>query len=193
MRIAIFSGSFNPIHNGHLAIAQEVINQGAADELWFLVSPRNPLKLDKDLWLEEDRLMMVKLAIENRPGMVASDFEFNLPRPSYTIHTLGKLKEKFPQHQFLLLIGSDNLSIFQKWFNYQKIVDEFGLIVYPRPCFPIDLTRIFTNIKVISAPFIDLSATSIRKKLSKGEPISDVVPEKVNHYIHKYLIDNIQQ
>ena len=100
MRIAIFSGSFNPIHNGHLSIAQEVISQGAADELWFLVSPRNPLKLDKDLWPEADRLNMVKLAIENSPGMKVSDFEFNLPRPSYTIHTLERLKEAFPQHLF---------------------------------------------------------------------------------------------
>lgn len=190
MRIAVFSGSFNPIHNGHIAVAQEVLSQGAADEVWFLVSPRNPLKLDKDLWPETDRLAMVKIAIENRPGMVVSDFEFNLPRPSYTIHTLEKLKEQYPQNQFSLLIGGDNLNIFHKWFKYKKIIDDFGLIVYPRPCFPIDLTLFFTNIKVISAPFIDLSATLIRKKLSEGETISEFVPEKVDQYIHKYLIDN---
>lgn len=164
--------------------------QGAADELWFLVTPRNPLKLDTDLWPEADRLEMVKLAIENKPGMVASDFEFNLPRPSYTIYTLNRLKEKFPQHQFLLLIGGDNLAIFHNWFNYEKIIADFGLIVYPRPPFFADLNQKFKNITVISAPFIDLSATFIREKLSEDEPILDFVPEKVNQYIHKYLIIN---
>jgi nicotinate-nucleotide adenylyltransferase len=187
MRIAIFSGSFNPIHNGHLSIAQEVISQGAADELWFLVSPRNPLKLDKDLWPEADRLNMVKLAIENSPGMKVSDFEFNLPRPSYTIHTLERLKEAFPQHLFFLLIGGDNLAIFHKWYNFQKIIDEFGLIVYPRPHFTMDSTLISTNITMISAPFIDLSATAIRSKLTKGESITEYVPEDVEKYIKLHM------
>ena len=187
MKIAVFSGSFNPIHNGHLAIAQEVISQGAADELWFMVSPHNPFKLDKDLWPEEDRLTMVRLAIENRPGMVVSDFEFNLPRPSYTIFTLEKLKEAFPQHQFFLLIGGDNLSIFHKWYNFQKIINEYGLIVYPRPNFPIRPTFESTNITIITAPFIDLSATEIRSKLTKGESIAEYVPKKVAEYINLHL------
>jgi len=187
MRIAIFSGSFNPVHNGHLAIAHEVIAQGAADELWFLVSPRNPLKLDTDLWPEEDRLMMVKLAIENVPGMVVSDFEFNLPRPSYTINTLNRLKERFPQHQFLLLIGGDNLSIFHKWLDYQKIITEFGLIVYPRPGFPIENILLNPNITIVSAPLIDISASFIRKKITAGEAIAAFVPFKVDSYIHENL------
>ena len=187
MRIAIFSGSFNPIHNGHLAIAQEVIVHGAADELWFMVSPRNPLKLDKDLWPEEDRLNMVKLAIENMPGMKVSDFEFSLPRPSYTIHTLERLKEAFPQHEFFLLIGGDNLVIFHKWYSFQKIIDEFGLIVYPRPHFPIDSSLNFPNITIISAPFIDLSATKIRDKLTNCESITKYVPDKVAKYIKLHM------
>ena len=183
MRIAIFSGSFNPIHNGHLAIARETLSQGAADELWFLVSPQNPLKKDLDLLPETDRLTMVKLAIENEPQMKASDFEFHLPRPTYTIKTLENLKVSYPQHQFKLLIGSDNLAIFHKWFEYQKIIAEFGLIVYPRPGFNTERLPKFPNTTIISAPLINLSATEIREKLTNGESVTGMVPEKVDLFL----------
>ena len=186
MRIAIFSGSFNPIHNGHLAIAREVLAQGATDELWFLVSPQNPFKKDLDLLPETDRLMMVKLAIENEKGMKASDFEFHLTRPTYTIHTLEKLRENYPEHQFRLLIGGDNLAVFHKWFEYKRIIDEFGLIVYPRPEFDTESLPVFPNTTIISAPLIDLSATEIRKKLVKGESITDMVPEKVAMFLKQH-------
>jgi len=187
MRIAIFSGSFNPIHNGHLAIAREVLAQGAADELWFLVSPQNPLKKNLDLLLEADRLAMVKLAIENERGMKASDYEFHLPRPTYTIKTLESLKANYPQHQFKLLIGGDNLAIFHKWFEYQRIIDEFGLIVYPRPEFNIENLPKFPNTTIIPAPLIDLSATEIREKLTKGESITGMVPEKVALFLYECI------
>jgi len=186
MQIAIFSGSFNPIHNGHLAIAHEVLAQGAADELWFLVSPQNPLKKEFDLLPETDRLEMVKLAIEDEKGMKASDFEFHLPRPTYTINTLEKLKEKYPEHQFKLLIGGDNLAIFHNWFEYQRIIDEFGLIVYPRPGFNIESLPKFSNTTIITAPLIDLSATEIRNKLAHGESILEMVPEKVAVFLDQY-------
>ena len=185
MRIAIFSGSFNPVHNGHLAVAKEVIYQGLADELWFLVSPQNPLKRDFDLMAEEDRLKMVELAIENEKGLVASNFEFHLPRPSYTIHTLEKLKTTYPQHEFSLLIGSDNLSIIHKWVEYRRIITEFGLIVYPRPGFQINENFRFSNIRFVSAPLIDISATEIRRKLAKGESVSGMVPEKVDLFLQQ--------
>ena len=186
MRIAIFSGSFNPIHNGHLAIAREILAQGAADELWFLVSPQNPLKKNIDLFPETDRLMMVELAIENEKGMKASDFEFHLPRPTYTIHTLEKLRKNYPEHQFKLLIGGDNLAIFHKWFEYKRIIDEFGLIVYPRPEFDTENLPVFPNTIIISAPLIDLSATEIREKLVKEESISEMVPEKVAMFLKQH-------
>ena len=185
MRIAIFSGSFNPIHNGHLAIAREVLAQGAADELWFLVSPQNPLKKNIDLLPETDRLKMVKLAIENEKGMKASDFEFHLPRPTFTINTLEKLKSKYPQLQFKLLIGGDNLAIFHRWVEYQRIMDEFGLIVYPRPEFNTEGLPTFSNTILISAPLINLSATEIREKLNKGESIAEMVPGKVAIYLQQ--------
>ena len=187
MRIAIFSGSFNPIHNGHLAIAHEVLTQGAADELWFLVSPQNPLKKNIRLFPETDRLEMVKLAIENETGMKASDFEFHLPRPTYTINTLEKLREKYPEHQFKLLIGGDNLIIFHKWVEYERIIDEFGLIVYPRPDFDTESLPKFPNTTIITAPLINLSATEIREKLVKGESITGMVPEKVADFLQQQI------
>jgi len=187
MQIAIFSGSFNPIHNGHLAIAREVLAQGAAEELWFLVSPQNPLKKNIGLLPETDRLEMVKLAIEDEKGMMASDFEFHLPRPSYTINTLEKLRENYPEHQFKLLIGGDNLAIFHKWVEYQRIKDEFGLIVYPRPESNIEDLPQFPNTTIISAPLIDLSATEIREKLYKGESIVGMVPEKVALFLNNRI------
>lgn len=183
MRIAIFSGSFNPVHNGHLTIAREVLSQGAADELWFLVSPQNPLKKDTDLMSEQDRLQMVELAIENEQGMLASDFEFHLPRPTYTIRTLDSLKITYPQHEFSLLIGGDNLAIIYKWFEYKRIIAEFGLIVYPRPGFENMGSAPFPNITFISAPLIDISATEIRRKLAMGESISGMVPGKVDLFL----------
>ena len=179
MRIAIFSGSFNPIHNGHLAIAREVLKQGAADELWFLVSPQNPLKRNSDLMDEKMRLKMVELAIEDEPGMKASDFEFHLPRPSYTIRTLENLRIANPQHQFTLLIGGDNLSIIHKWVEYRRIIAEFGLIVYPRPGFMNQESLLFSNTTFVTAPLIDISATEIREKLKNGEDITGMVPGKV--------------
>ena len=187
MRIAIFSGSFNPIHNGHLIIAREVLEQGVADELWFLVSPQNPFKKNLKLLPEADRLTMVKIAIENEQHMKASDYEFYLPRPTYTIHTLENLKLNYPQHQFLLLIGGDNLAIFDKWYGYKRILGEFGLIVYPRTGFQNDGLAKFPNTTVISAPLINLSATVIRENLCKGESIAGMVPEKVEEYLIKQL------
>lgn len=186
MKIAIFSGSFNPIHNGHKAVAREVLVQSAADELWFLVSPQNPLKKNLDLLPEKDRLEMVKLTIENEPAMRASDFEFHLPRPNYTINTLEKLKINYPGNQFKLLIGGDNLAIFHKWFEYQRIINEFGLIVYPRKGFNTGSLPKFQNTTFINAPLIDLSATEIREKLTLGESIKGMVSEKVEKYLINY-------
>ena len=183
MKIAIFSGSFNPVHNGHMAIAREVLAQGAAEELWFLISPQNPLKNEGDLIAENERLKMVELAIENEVGMKASDFEFHLPRPTYAIRTLERLKVTYPQHAFSLLIGGDNLAIIHKWIEYQQIIDDFGLIVYPRPGFENNVNTQFSNITFISAPLIDISATEIRRRLANGESISRMVPERVAKFL----------
>jgi len=187
MRIAVYSGSFNPVHNGHLAIAQKVIDQAGVDELWFLISPQNPLKKNSDLWPENDRLSMVKLAIEDKPQMKASDYEFHLPRPTFTINTLDSLKSDFPQHDFILLVGGDNLSIIHQWYHYQRILDDYGLIVYPRPGYATDLFTDDPNVQIITAPFIPISATRIRQKILNGESIEDLVPHKVAEYIRERI------
>lgn len=190
MRIAVYSGSFNPVHNGHLAIAQKVIDQAGVDELWFLISPQNPLKKNSDLWPENDRLSMVKLAIEDKPRMKASDYEFHLPRPTFTINTLDSLKSDFPQHDFVLLMGGDNLSIIHQWYHYQRILDDYGLIVYPRPGYATDLFKDDPNVQIITAPFIPISATGIRQKILNGESIEDLVPHKVAEYIRELIKDS---
>lgn len=183
MRVAIYSGSFNPIHNGHLAIAQNVLGKGSIDEVWFMISPQNPLKKESDLWPENDRYSMVKLAIENEPRMKVSDYEFQLPRPTFTINTLDGLKSDFPQHDFVLLVGGDNLSIIHRWYKYQRILDDFGLIVYPRPGYSIQNFMELPNVQIIAAPLLQISATGIRRKIHLGESIEDLVPTKVAEYI----------
>ena len=127
MKIAIYSGSFNPIHNGHIAVAEAALDNGF-DEVWLVVSPKNPHKNEEDLWPFNDRLKMAELAIANRSGLKVSDCENKLPRPSYTINTLNFLKKTYPENEFKLLIGGDNLLKFQSWKDHQHIVDEFGLM-----------------------------------------------------------------
>lgn len=187
MKIAIYAGSFNPIHNGHLAIAREVLHQGAAEQVWFLVSPQNPLKVNSHLWAEHDRLEMVRLAIEGEPNMIASDYEFHLPRPSYTIRTLDALKKDFPTHQFVLLIGGDNLSIFHKWVEYLRIISDFGLIVYPRPGYESADFMTLENTTYLTAKLLDISATELREKAKKGESIDALTPSKVADYLKRLL------
>ena len=189
MRIAIFSGSFNPIHNGHLAIAREVLNQNAAAEVWFLVSPQNPLKKGIELWPQEVRMEMVKMAIEHEPKFKASDFEFYLPSPSYTITTLDKLKDAFPNYDFILLIGGDNLYNFHKWYSYKRIAEEYGLIVYPRPGYPDKETTEYPNVEFIKAPLLEVSATIIRSRLHENKSVTDFVPEKVAEFIYTHFND----
>ncbi len=183
MKIAIYSGSFNPIHNGHLAIAREALKAGI-DELWFVVSPHNPLKNDSDLWPEADRLAMVRLALEGESCMKASDYEFHLPRPSYTIDTLDRLKNDFPQHKFILLIGGDNLANFHKWKNYERIIEEYGLIVYPRPGHHSHFEN-HPNVRLIQAPLLDISSTEIRRRLQNQEAIDQMVPVKAAQYLYR--------
>jgi nicotinate-nucleotide adenylyltransferase len=133
MRIGLFFGSFNPIHIGHLIIANIMAENSDLQAVWFVVSPQNPFKKSKTLLHEFDRLDMVEMAITDNPKLKAIDIEFHLPRPSYTIDTLTVIQEKYPQHIFSLIIGEDNLGQFSKWKNYQQILEYFGLYVYPRP------------------------------------------------------------
>ncbi len=189
MRVGLFFGSFNPIHMGHLIVAQAVREMTDLDEVWFVVSPQNPFKKNKTLLHEFDRLDMVKAAIEDNYNFRASDIEFNMPRPSYTIDTLVYLKEKHPQHHFKLLIGEDNLVSFHKWKNYKSILSDYGLIVYPRPHNG-RIEQVFDNVLQVDAPKIDISATLIRKLIKEGKSPKYLLPEKVLDLVksRKYYI-----
>ena len=183
MEIGLFFGSFNPIHAGHLIIAQAVLQEADLREVWFIVSPQNPLKKNQSLAHEFDRYEMVQLAIADNPHFRVSDIEFRMKRPSYTIDTLVRLSEKYPAHRFRLIMGMDNLQIFSKWKNSQEILNNYGIIIYPRPgSVHSELTN-HTNIQLIESPLLDISATYIRKCIRSGKTIKYLVPESVEDYI----------
>lgn len=171
IRTGIFGGSFNPIHIGHLALANYLCEFEELDELWFLISPQNPLKEQLDLWPDAFRLKLVQAAVRNYPRFRASDFEFHLPRPSYTIHTLDKLKEAYPEHAFELIVGSDNWACFNQWKEPERIVAENRVLIYPRPGYPVDAGTLPENVRVVDAPLLDISSTFIREALSAGRDI----------------------
>ena len=170
MKIGIYGGSFNPIHFGHIGLAQWVIEHTDLDELWLMVSPNNPLKDKNILADEQDRLREAKEAIEQLGdkgiGIVVSDFEFTLPRPTYTANTLRELQKRYPEHDFTLIIGEDNLEIFDKWREYQYILDNYRIFVYPRhDCSPYSLPTAKDLQVLTGAPYFDISSTYLRKNL----------------------------
>lgn len=181
MKIGLFFGSFNPIHIGHLIIANILQDQTDLDEIWFIISPQNPFKKRNSLLHEFDRLRMVELAIGDHYKFRACDIEFNMPTPSYTIDTLTYLSDRHPQHQFRLVIGGDNLKHFHKWKNSQQILEFFGLYVYPRPGESHVLDH--ENVRYINSPMIDISATFIRETIKNGHSVKYLLPPMVEEYI----------
>jgi nicotinate-nucleotide adenylyltransferase len=181
MKIGLFFGSFNPIHIGHQIIANVMVDQTDLDEVWFVVSPQNPFKSPRSLIHEQDRFKMVELAIDDHYRFKASDVEFHMPRPSYTIDTLTYLSEKYPAHEFKLIIGGDNLNHFHKWKNSDQILEQYGLYVYPRP----GKNKVIDhpNVRYVDAPMIDVSATFIRKSLKEGFSVKYLLHPKVEEYI----------
>ena len=183
MEVGLFFGSFNPIHIGHMIIAQTVFESTGIEELWFVVSPQNPFKRNKSLLHEFDRLDLVEMAIRENPKFKTCDVEFHMPKPSYTIDTLILLSEKHPNCRFRLIMGEDNLLHFNKWKNSQQILEHFGLIVYPRPG-QIDVKLDATdNIEFVKSPLLDISATFIRNAIKEGRSIKYLVPESVERQI----------
>lgn len=183
MKIGLFFGSFNPVHNGHLIIANYVCETTELEKVWLVVSPQNPLKQKETLLREYDRLHLINLAIEDNKNLRASNIEFKLPKPSYTIDTLTYLKEKYPQHEFSLIMGSDNLETLHKWKNYELILQNYPIYVYNRR--DVDTNPFPKNkqIQFLNFPFLDISATFIRENLKQGVSMQYFLPEPVWKYI----------
>jgi len=181
--IGLLFGSFNPVHIGHLIIAETIANSNGISEVWLIVSPQNPLKDKKSLLNQYDRLHLVTLATENNPLLKASNIEFSLPKPSYTINTLTYLQEKYPDYEFSLIVGEDNMEHFHKWHNYEAILKYFNLLVYPRPNYPAIKYLDLPNVQRLKVPVLEISSTHIRQLLKEGKSIRYLVPDKVYDYI----------
>ncbi|MDR0745139.1 MAG: nicotinate-nucleotide adenylyltransferase [Mediterranea sp.] len=172
IKTGIFSGSFNPVHIGHLSLANYLCEYEGLDEIWFVISPLNPLKLTKNLLNENKRLELVRVAIAGYPKFRASDVELMLPRPSYTIRTLEHLRNVHPDRDFTLIIGSDNWNFFDRWKESDRIIDRFNILIYPRRTYPIDNSSLSPTVRVAKAPLLDISSTFIREALAEGKNIA---------------------
>jgi len=180
MNIGLFGGSFNPIHNGHVRLAKSLLQKAALDEVWFLVSPQNPFKQDQQLLDDDKRLQLVRLALKEEPQLMASDFEFHLPKPSYTWNTLQALEQEYPEGKFTLLIGGDNWEAFDKWYRYEDILKRYPIIVYPREGSKVPGVKFQgSEIQIVETPLINISSTQIRQRLHEGKSVRGLVNTEV--------------
>lgn len=177
--IGIFGGSFNPIHNGHIALAEAFLKKKKLDEVWFMVSPLNPFKVNQQLLADHLRLELVRKATANNPHFKASDYEFHLPKPSYTWNTLQHLSNDYPTHRFTLLIGGDNWEVFDQWYHAEDILAHYPIVVYPRHNQRLSETSLPHGVTFLQTPFIDISSTDIRKRVSQGKTIDGLVPQAI--------------
>lgn len=182
MKIGLYFGSFNPIHIGHLIIANHILNEGLIDKAWFVISPQNPLKPSASLLNEYDRLYLVQKAIEKDDRLKAVDIEFSLPKPSYTSVTLAYIKEKYPDYEFVVIMGSDSFQNLKNWKNYQAILSNYTILIYERPGHPVT-NDLKANIKVLQAPLLQISATHIRDLINQNKSIRYLVPEVIENEI----------
>lgn len=183
MKTGLYFGSFNPIHNGHLIIASHIANCTVLEQIWFVISPQNPLKPSNSLINEHHRKHLIDLAIEGEKYLRTSNIEFKLPRPSYTIDTLTYLSEKYPQHRFSIIMGSDSFSNIKKWKNYDLLLKNYEIYVYTRPGFKVKSEMISENIKVLDAPLLQISSTHIRDLIKEKKSIRYLVPDIVKEEI----------
>jgi len=195
MKVGLYFGTFNPIHVGHLIIANHMAEYSDLDQIWMVVTPHNPLKKKSTLLDDYHRLQMVHLATEDFPKIKPSDIEFKLPQPNYTVHTLIHLQEKHPNHEFSLIMGEDNIRSLHKWKNYQTILENHAIYVYPRleakgqtsesvaTDAEADLFKNHPKIHLIDAPVVEISSTFIRENIKKGKNVQPLLPSKVWKYV----------
>jgi nicotinate-nucleotide adenylyltransferase len=184
-KTGLFFGSFNPVHTGHMVIANYMATQTPLKEVWMVISPHNPLKKKQSLAPDYDRLHLVRLAIGDNPRLRASDIEFGLPQPSYTIDTLTYLKEKYPEKDFVLIMGGDNLATFHKWKNYELLLEQYSIFVYQRPTYEPGELAAHPNIRIFEAPMMQISSSYIRACIAKGHSVEYLVPDRVFEYLDK--------
>jgi nicotinate-nucleotide adenylyltransferase len=183
MKIGLFFGSFNPVHCGHMVIAQYMAEFTELQQVWFVVSPHNPLKQAGSLLQDHHRYEMVRIAIGDYRKIKPSKVEFNLPKPSYTINTLVYLHEQFPNDEFILIMGSDNLESFKKWKNWEQILEHHEIYIYPRPGSDGGELKNHPRVKLIDAPLMQISSTFIRKAIQTKKDIRFMLPESVYNYL----------
>ena len=180
MNIGLFGGSFNPIHNGHVRLAKALLQEADLDEVWFMVSPQNPFKQNQQLLDDDKRFRLVQIALKDEPHLKACDFEFNLPKPSYTWNTLQTLQEAYPEDQFTILIGGDNWAAFDKWYRYEDILQRYPIVVYPREGSEVTGFEFqVPKIKIVKTPLINISSTQIRQRIQAGKSVRGLVPTGV--------------
>ncbi|MBM6993072.1 MAG: nicotinate-nucleotide adenylyltransferase [Prevotella sp.] len=186
-RTGIFGGSFNPIHTGHISLARQLLEQAQLDEIWFVVSPLNPLKKTTSDLLDDDlRLDMVRHALAGEPHLMVSDYEFHLPRPSYMWNTLQHLSVDYPDREFVLIIGADNWQSFDRWARPDYIRSHYEIVIYPRTGFPIDEASLPQGIRLVNTQLYPISSTLIRQKVKAHEPIDALVPLAIHDLVLRY-------
>ena len=189
-KVGIFGGSFNPIHTGHIALAKSLCEKACLDEVWFMVSPMNPFKKTAtDLLDDQLRLEMVEKALEHEPQLKACDYEFRLPKASYTWHTLQCLSNEHPDTSFTLIIGADNWHVFNQWAHYQEILQKYAIIIYPRQHTAIDTASLPSNVHLVDTPLYNISSTEVRQRIQQGKSVdllipSAIVPLATRYYPH---------
>lgn len=189
MKIGLFFGSFNPIHVGHLIIGEYVASV-FTDKVWFVVSPQNPLKKIEGLLNITDRILLINSIIKDNSRFETLDIEVNLPMPSYTINTLNHLNKTYPQHDYFLILGSDNFLTINKWKSYKTLLKNYKFLIYERPLFKLDRSKLPLNVKVLDGPLMDISSTQIRKFIEENISVRYLVPDKVLKLIKKNNLYN---
>lgn len=185
IKTGIYGGSFNPIHNGHIALARHLLQEAELDEIWFVVSPQNPFKVQQQLLADDKRLLLVRKALAPYPQLVASDFEFSLPRPSYMWHTLLGMSAQWPDRELHLIIGADNWLCFDRWYHADDIRSTYPIIIYPRQGYDIVPSALPQGVRLVNTPLYNVSSTEIRADVAAGRDISGKVPSTILSEVEK--------